>query len=103
MDENRKLSQLGSVLCALWYGAGRWGGGGNTGSGCGVVVCRGMVRGDGVVLRQEINIFGSRLQFIRLPDRPAENIWRALGDDWSGPLSSKLGRQLTEQIHEDLP
>ena len=50
MDESRKPSQLGSVLCALWYGVGRWGGGGNTGSGCGVVVCRGKVRGDGVVV-----------------------------------------------------
>src|SRR5882724_12717346 len=28
MDNSRKPSRLGSVLCAPWYGAGRWGGGG---------------------------------------------------------------------------
>jgi len=50
MDESQKLSQLGSVLCALWYGVGRWGGGDNTGGGCGVVVCCGKVWGDGVVV-----------------------------------------------------
>ena len=47
MDESWKPSWLGSVLCVPWYGVGQWGG---TGSGCGVVVHRGMVGGDGVVL-----------------------------------------------------
>ena len=52
MDKSWKPSWLGSVLCAPWYGVGRWsgGGGGGTGGGCGVVVHCGMVRGDGVVV-----------------------------------------------------
>ena len=51
MDESRKPSWLGSVLCVPWYGMGRWGGGGGgTGSSCGVVVHCGMVQGNGVVL-----------------------------------------------------
>ena len=28
MDESRKLSWLGSVLCVPWYGVEQWGGGG---------------------------------------------------------------------------
>jgi hypothetical protein len=32
MDESRKPSQLGSVLCVLWYGVWQWGGGGGGGA-----------------------------------------------------------------------
>ena len=32
MDESCKPSQLGSVLCMLWYGVWQWGGGGGASS-----------------------------------------------------------------------
>jgi hypothetical protein len=56
------------------------------------------VRDDGVVLRQEVAVLRSHLQFIRLSDEQAENIALALGEDWSGNLPRQLARRLLRQL-----
>ena len=51
------------------------------------------VRRDGMVLKQEVNVFNSRLHFVRLSMADGvkliDELNRALGLDWNGPLSSK--------------
>ena len=59
------------------------------------------VRDDGMVLRQEVTIFKSRLQFVRLPETEAEGIWKTLGDDWMGNLSSPVAKKLLQQLQAD--
>ena len=55
------------------------------------------VRDDGVVLRQEVTILRSRLQFLRLADERARSILSTLGDDWTTRLSDSVaGRLLNE-------
>ncbi len=48
------------------------------------------VRSDGTVLKQETAIFNSKLQFVRLPDKKAQELVAALGDNW------KSGREYSE-------
>ena len=56
------------------------------------------VRDDGVVLRQDVAILKTHLQFVRLTDRQAENIWRSLGEEWNVVLPRALARGLLEQL-----
>jgi hypothetical protein len=73
---------------------------GDSGSGSGGGETRGRmwVRDDGVVLRQEVAVFKSPLQFDRLSDSQAEPIWEALGSDWSRVVDRELEKQLLEQL-----
>jgi len=56
------------------------------------------VRDDGLVLRQEVTVFKSRLQFVRLPEAQAEKIWKTLGDDWMGNLPGPVAKKLLRQL-----
>lgn len=56
------------------------------------------VRDDGLVLRQEVAVFRSHLQFVRLSDQQAENIALELGQEWSWNLSGELARQVLRQL-----
>ena len=40
---------------------------------------------------------------MRLPDVEAEDVWKALGEDWTGHLSSKLAKRLLRQVVADSP
>ena len=51
---------------------------------------------DGVVIRQEITVLRSRLRFSRLPNRTAQFVLEALGDDWSAELSDRAAGELLE-------
>ncbi len=59
------------------------------------------VRHDGTVLRQEVNIFKSRLQFVRIPDDGAQDLCDALADDWAGSLSKEVAKGLLEQLRKE--
>jgi hypothetical protein len=61
------------------------------------------VRDDGVVLRQEVAILKSRLQFIRLADRQAEDIRQTLGDDWTQNLPDAIAGQLLQNLKSEGP
>jgi hypothetical protein len=61
------------------------------------------VRDDGLVLRQEVDIFRSRLHFVRLTDSAADEIGSALGDDWMGNLPESLPKQLHEKVQAFSP
>jgi hypothetical protein len=50
----------------------------------------------GLVLRQEVTILRSRLQFIRLPDEAAAEMAAALGDDWTAPVDGQTAREMLE-------
>ncbi len=54
------------------------------------------VRPDGVVIRQEVTVFRSRLHFLRLPDRTAQLVMTSLGDDLSAELSDKTAGELLD-------
>ncbi len=60
------------------------------------------VRHDGLVLKQEVNVFNSRLQFVRLsPDdgkRLLEGLNSTLGKDWDGPLTSKHAQRIWSRL-----
>jgi hypothetical protein len=43
------------------------------------------------------------LHFIRLPAVEAQDIWKALGEDWTGNLSSTLAKELLRQVSADSP
>ena len=73
---------------------------GDSGSGLAGGETRGKmwVREDGVVLRQEVAVFKSPLQFQRLPDSEAKPIWAILGDDWTKAIDRDLARRLLERL-----
>jgi hypothetical protein len=56
------------------------------------------VRDDGLVLRQEVSVFRTPVQFERLSDARGEPIWQALEDNWTRAISSDLGQRLLEQL-----
>jgi hypothetical protein len=61
------------------------------------------VRDDGLVLRQEVAILNSRVQFVRLNDDRAKNIWQALGDEWNSRLPPATARRLLRELDDDTP
>jgi hypothetical protein len=61
------------------------------------------VRKDGVVLRQEVGVFKSRLHFIRLPEAQAEGIWQALGEDWTESMPLHLAKRLLQSLSPEDP
>jgi hypothetical protein len=58
------------------------------------------VREDGVVLRQEVSVFRTPVQFDRLPEAPAEAIWQSLASYWNRALPRDLGRGLLKNVRE---
>jgi hypothetical protein len=61
------------------------------------------VRNDGVVLRQEVAILRSHLQFVRVGDETAQDICLQLGPDCSAKLSGPLATRLLRQLDNDSP
>lgn len=59
------------------------------------------VRGDGVVVRQEVSVFKSPVQFERIDDEQARNLWEALPENWRQSLPPGLGSTLLEQLIAD--
>jgi hypothetical protein len=58
------------------------------------------VRDDGVVLRQQVAVFRTPVEFERLAAAQAEEIWQALGNDWSRSLPADLARGLLERLRD---
>lgn len=60
------------------------------------------VRRDGLVLKQEVNVFNSRLHFVRLSpsdgERLIESLTDRLGSEWDGNLSSSMARRIWSQL-----
>ncbi len=56
------------------------------------------VRDDGLVLRQEVNAFKSPIQFERLSDEQARQVWEALPDNWRTRLPPGLGQELLDRL-----
>jgi len=75
---------------------------GDPGAGRGGDAVRGRmwVSGDGVVMRQEVALFKSPIQFERLPDRQARIIREALPSPWSRPLAVQAARQALHELRE---
>ena len=55
---------------------------------------------DGLVLRQEISVFRSRVHFVRLGEGQAEGIVRALDPDWMSSLSRRKAARLLQEVQE---
>lgn len=73
---------------------------GDSGGGRGSDTMRGRmwVREDGVVLRQEVTIFKSPIQFERIPDDQAAGLRESLPADWRYALPVGLGKKLLEEL-----
>ena len=60
------------------------------------------VRRDGLVLKQEVNVFNSRLFFVRMADDDSEKLavelTDALGPDWTGDLTSEDAERIYPQL-----
>ncbi len=74
---------------------------GDSGSGRGGDQTRGRmwVRHDGVVLRQEVTVFATPIQFERLPESQARELRRVLPDRWSRPLPSQVAQRALDRLH----
>jgi hypothetical protein len=59
------------------------------------------VRDDGMVLRQEVSVFKSAVQFERLPDQQARQLWQALPENWRQSLPPQMGEQLLGALLEE--
>jgi hypothetical protein len=72
----------------------------DAGSGVGGGETRGRtwVRDDGVVLRQEVSVFRTPVQFDRLADGQAEEIWQALANHWNRNLPGDVARGVLERL-----
>jgi hypothetical protein len=57
---------------------------------------------DGLVLRQEVTLFRSPIQFERVPNRLATDLRARLPENWRQPMASGLGRQLLEDLQSAL-
>jgi len=77
---------------------------GDPGSGRGSNEVRGRmwVDEDGLVLRQEVTLFRSPIQFERVPNRLATDLRARLPENWRQPMASGLGRQLLEDLQTAL-
>lgn len=77
---------------------------GDPGSGRGSNEVRGRmwVDEEGLVLRQEVNVFRSPIQFERVPDRQASELRAKLPENWRQPMPSGLGRQLLDDLRSAL-
>jgi hypothetical protein len=53
---------------------------------------------DGLVLRQEISVFRSRVHFVRLAEGQADDIVRTLDPDWMSVLSRRAAARLLQQV-----
>ena len=53
---------------------------------------------DGLVLRQEVTILRSHLQFVRLSDDEASELVAALGEDWNRNVSHQTARRVMRQL-----
>ncbi len=75
---------------------------GDSGGGRGSESIRGRmwVREDGVVLRQEVAVFKSPIQFERIPDDQADALRESLPADWRYALPQGLGRKLLEELRD---
>jgi hypothetical protein len=75
---------------------------GDTGAGRGNDDVRGRmwVRDDGVVLRQEVVVFRSPVQFERVPDRQSRAIRESLPDNWRQSMPAGTGVRLLKQLNE---
>ena len=73
---------------------------GDAGSGIGGGESRGRmwVRDDGVVLRQEVIVFHSPVQFDRLTDSQSKAMQRTLTGDWNLPLPARQARQMLKLL-----
>jgi hypothetical protein len=77
---------------------------GDPGSGRGSNEVRGRmwVNEAGLVLRQEVTVFRSPIQFERVPDEQATELRRRLPENWRQPMSNGLGRQLLGDLQSAL-
>ena len=64
---------------------------------------RAWVSANGVVLRQEITVFRSRVHFVRLGDEPAQDIARLLDRDWMSVLSDQTARKVFDEVRDHAP
>lgn len=73
---------------------------GDSGGGRGSDTMRGRmwVREDGVVLRQEVTVFKSPIQFERIPDEQATALRESLPADWRYALPAGLGSKLLDEL-----
>jgi hypothetical protein len=73
---------------------------GDSGGGRGSETIRGRmwVREDGIVLRQEVSVFKSPIQFERIPDEQAATLRESLPADWRYALPAGLGKKLLEEL-----
>jgi hypothetical protein len=61
------------------------------------------VRDDGLVLRQEVTVLRSHMQFLRLSDEAAGEIMAELGEDWNRGMSHQTARRLMRQLDAAAP
>ena len=61
------------------------------------------VREDGLVLRQEVTVLRSHLQFVRMTDEKAVELVATLGDDWTRNMSRQTARRLLRQFDAASP
>lgn len=61
------------------------------------------VRSDGVVLKQEVKLFNSRIQFARLPARQARAFTASLTGDWSQGLPPREAERLFARLYRRTP
>ena len=59
------------------------------------------IRDDGMVLRQEVSVFKSPVQFERLPDAQARELWQALPENWRQSLPPQMGARLLGALLEE--
>lgn len=77
---------------------------GDPGSGRGSNDIRGRmwVDDEGLVLRQEITVFRSPIQFERMPDRQADALRAQLPENWRQPMADGAGRRLLDDLRSSL-
>jgi hypothetical protein len=74
---------------------------GGSGGGAHDVRGRLWVRMDGLVLKQELVLLRSKLQFVRMPPRQGRRLLRELGDDFAQDLPLGRGKEVFNQMKDD--